>query len=223
MIVTQTNPYALFERQYARWQQNPNATTINLDGVSTALTATGTASLLQDSSGEYISYASAATTGTAAGVLTTFFGDTYGNHLPFASAIIKIGAGANDLTAIRIWCGICSADPTAADTPGAVSLAAFRYATTTDGTVFWRTVTSDGASATTTTTTQAIALNTRYVLMIDWSIAGRVIFSIDDQVVATHTANLPAGATGLGLVAQAVTKANVAKNFRFRRFGINAR
>jgi len=85
----------------------------------------------------------------------------------------------------------------------------FRYDTGADGTAFWRTVTNTAAGAGTVTTTgSAIAINTVYNLMIDYT-GATPNFYINDVLAANHTTTLPAATAhlGLGCVAVSLTAA----------------
>jgi hypothetical protein len=216
-IVNPVDPFVPFERHRVRIQQDPAITALLVTGTSDTMTVFGTASVFNDTTGEYINYLSASGAGNGFGVRATAFTNIRGNNSPVWSTVMKTGAAAGDIQNMRVWCGICSANPVGADAPGAISLAAFRYAPATDGTLFWRAVTSDGASATTTTTAQSIAADTRYVLRIDWSVAARVDFYINDTLFASHTANLPAAATALGWVTEGSVTVSGTRNIRFRR------
>lgn len=107
----------------------------------------------------------------------------------------RFGMGAS-IASIRSWQGLSSAALDAVATPTTQHVAAFRFDTGVDGTNFWRTVTCDGASnVTTTTTTVAMAINTYYKLRIEFTSASECTFWINDVLVATHTTNLPGSTT----------------------------
>jgi hypothetical protein len=100
------------------------------------------------------------------------------------------------ITTLRNWVGLFSGDPTGSATPS-LHLAAFRYDTVADGTVFWRCVTAAGsATQTVTTTTNAVTGGAAYQLGIVTS-ATDVKFYIAGLLVATHTTNLPTSSTNL--------------------------
>lgn len=113
------------------------------------------------------------------------------NAMPIWLTRVKTGA---DISNVRIWAGFNKdklTDMRGLSAPSG-STAAFRYATDVDGTAFWRCVVSDSnGTATTFTTTVAIATNTAYVLGIDMTESGHVKFYIDGVEVADLTTNLP--------------------------------
>lgn len=130
------------------------------------------------------------------------------------------------LTDVGIWCGLFAAALNPDNNYLPVShYAAFRFytrrsstdATAIDNTNFWRCVTVDGVAATTTTTTQSIAADTRYKLRIKLT-STNVLFYINDVLVATHTTNLP-GATQNLTWRTSVTNLNAAaQDIRISRF-----
>ena len=176
-------------------QQIPASTTIAAVGM-TAPTTSGTASDLVASEGEYISYASALTVGSVAGWNTGTL--TQLGYGPILRATVKTGT---DITSQRLWIGLFSASPTGSDAPASTSYVAFRYATTTDTTAFWRVVTSNGSATGTTATTVAVAISTRYLLTIDASTPGIVRFFINGVLLSSQAANLPALTTTLSAYA----------------------
>lgn len=144
-----------------------------------------------------------ATSGDVAGITWGNGGNTavaYYTQLPRIWMSVKTGANTTDIQNCRIWCGVFGTNQgvfTAvygSDTPSGENLAAFRYATGTDGTLFWRCVTGDGAALNTITTTSPIASNTKYDLAIDCSNAGRIDFYINGALVASSTTHLPGSA-----------------------------
>lgn len=204
-----------FSRRFG-WAQNSGLLTVSGVGRADALTLAGTASLLEDATGQYISLASAATTDTEGGVVAPTFDWFSRQVLPEFDAVVKTGAS---ILVQRIWIGLVSGDPMALADPAGLHIAAFRYDTVADGTAFWRTVTKDGTTATVTVTTRSIAADTRYLLEISLQVANEVRFLINGLLVATHTANLPGNTTVLGGVAKVRTLETVAKSLRFSRLG----
>lgn len=95
-----------------------------------------------------------------------------------------------------------------------VELAAFRYSTDVDGTAYWRCLTCDGSSTTSTTAATAIATSTSYLLRIDVTTSS-VLFYINGTLVATHTTNLPAAATKLSAIVSLVALTAAAKSLSF--------
>ena len=215
-IFNQQNIQAQFELEQEWFQQNPAATTISSEGTSTTLTATGTASVVNDTTGEYIDYLSATNPANSIMGVIGGFTDYSGNDNPVYSASMKTGTS---ITSIRLWCGLTNSNVFTLNVfPNAGIGAAFKYVPAVDGTAFWRTSTSTGAAITTTTTTTAIAADTRYNLRIDWRSPTFIIFSINGVPVATHTTNLPALTQSLALMCGgSMTSNGNARSIRFRR------
>lgn len=203
------------------WTQAISGNSYLAVGTSSASDA-GTKSLIQTAAaGVVINHASNATTGTDAGtlvsasILSTFTFDV--------TFDIRTGANSTDLDVCRLWVGLTptsgnlkSSDDPLTATPSAVPCIAFRYAPATDGTAFWRTVTSDGTTKHVTTTTAAIAVDTRYTLRITGD-GSTITFYVNGSSVATHTTDLPASTSVLGCIANNRTLENVAKNLRIGR------
>jgi hypothetical protein len=179
-------------------------------------TVTGTATLTNGTSGLYTNYASTAVANNAVGWAGAANCNWTIDQKPIMWTLIRTGS---PITVIRHWIALCNSTIITVSTPIATQqLAGFRYATDVDGTAFWRTVTSDGTTVNTTTTTSAIAANTVYLLKIDCrTTAGSVIFSVNGSVVATHAANIPLTTVLLSPFVQMATLENVAKNIGIER------
>jgi hypothetical protein len=200
-------------------QQNGGLTTIAQVGFATAPTATGTASVLNTSTAQFINYVSGAVAGNEAGWVSSAFSQTRRDYLPTWRGVIRTGS---TLTNIRHWFGLFSATPATADDP-AINGAGFRYSTAVDGTAFWRAWTNDGAGGgAVTATTVAVTADTIYRFMVVLG-AASVLFFIDDVLVATHVADLPAAATNLGHVERITTLDAVAKNVSISKVSLNQR
>ena len=217
-IINITDDSLHVERHIAHYRQNPNATTVGIDGTTNTATQFGaTLTLVQDTTGEYINYLSANPSGSNWGIRTTNFTELSGATSPVWMCSGKTGASASDLTNLRMWIGMCNSNPIGSDNPGVIPMAMFRYATGVDGTAFWRTVTDDGASSTITTTTVAVAINTRYEFRIEWLRAGSIDFFINQQLVASHTTNLPSATALMGWLYEGGSTANGTKNWLWHR------
>lgn len=196
-----------------------NVTSIVGD-VAGAVTAEGTATDFTDTTGSYNDYASLPVTNSDAGWITAAFTKTRTDQNPIIVIALKTGS---PITVQRTWAGLFSADPMAQDThtAPALDIAAFRYSPAADGTAFWRTVTDNASGTpTVTTTTIAIAADTRYVLKIIATTAA-VYFFINDVLAATHSATLPTSTVSLGIVAETRTLENVAKNIRLAKLMVD--
>jgi hypothetical protein len=146
---------------------------------------------LEDATGVYADYSTAAAAGSDAYIFSGSL--TRRDYEPSFVATFKTGTAITD---VRHWIGLFSAFSFGSATP-AIHYAAFRYDTGADGTAFWRCVTDSGTGAPTVTTTGvAVATNTRYRFAISMT-STSVYFYINNLLVATHTATLPGAATNL--------------------------
>lgn len=171
--------------------------TLTAIGGTPTHTLTGTASNVSDSSGHYVQLSG---DGAIAGIQIATTEVVKTEIGPVCTFVVKTGALLPVQATERIWIGMSSADLSGSDSPTGAHVMAFRYAISTDGTVFWRTVTNDGGAdaGTPTTTTVAIAASTRYVLTVDASDSTSIKFYINGTLASTHTTNLPTATTALG-------------------------
>lgn len=171
--------------------------TLTAIGGTPTHTLSGTASNVSDSSGHYVQLSA---TNATAGIEIASTECTKTENGPIFTAVIKTGA-VLPIATERLWIGLSSAALAASDSPTGAHVAAFRYAPSTDGTAFWRLVTNDGGAdtGTTTTSTIAIAISTRYVLTIDATNSASIAFYINGALAGTaHTTNLPTATQALG-------------------------
>jgi hypothetical protein len=183
-------------RQWYIQQQAGAISTIAVGMITPTINGTGT--VFESATGQFINFASAAMINRDAGWISSAFTQVQRRQTPIWECRMRTGALAADLIDARIHFGLFSANPSAASLLVATHGAEFRYATDIDGTAFWRCVTSDGTLLTTTITTTPITIDTNYVLKIDMSDTGQVVFSINGVIVATHTTNLPSLTQSLG-------------------------
>lgn len=191
-----------------RWwiiQQNAGLTTIRLEGVLAAPTVTGTPALLNTTTGQFIQYTTAAVLNSNAGWNVASSQQTRRNYNPRYSAIIRTGG---DITSIRFWIGLFSANPMASSNP-AIEAMAFRYDTGVDGTAFWRIFSNigPGAVGVVTVTTVPVTIDTIYRFAIECAPGqGRATYYINDVSLFTETnISLPPGSQQLGHVEQCRT------------------
>jgi hypothetical protein len=200
----------VFAWRLLEWIHDTGATTISALGTPITLTQQGTGTTVSSAdttTGPWELQQTAATTNSVAGRLSSAtvtqreWAETWGIRIATRPSILNV----------RHWFGLTSADLSGTTTPTTQHVAAFRYDTGTDGTAFWRTVTCDGASnVTTTTTAQSIATSTAYNLRIEFG-ASQVEFFINDVSVAVHSTNLPGASTQLYRENVTTTLANAAK------------
>jgi hypothetical protein len=147
-----------------------------------------------DADGVWVDFATSGSSGNAVGEVSAAGAVRQRRHTPIIAFTMKTGT---DISSIRYWLGLFSADPTAAADPAGVHLMGFRYDTGSDGTAFWRCCTKDGTTMNATTSTIAIALSTRYDLVIDARDQSNVYFYINGVLAATNSSNLPTSSTAL--------------------------
>jgi hypothetical protein len=179
-------------------------------------TANITASADDSFSGARVSYTTTAASGVDAGLISPF-GLIQRQWAPYFYA--RVRTDASSITSTRLWVGLTDSELAGlAAAPTTQHVAAFRYDTSIDGTAFWRTVTCNGTSATTTTTTSAIAVDTVYELIIEANSAGTAIrYWVNGVLVSTHTTTLPGAGATLGYTARLRTLAAASRSLRFGR------
>lgn len=186
---------------YNRWYRvSINSSTTTFDTIFVAsYTASGSSTAeLEDGGGHYRAIACSATVGGLGRLTSATYDEIQTRWRPRGWFTIRTTDTSTELNDVRIWCGFASADPSGSSTP-AITLAAFRYATDVDGTAFWRCVTDNGTgSPAVTVTTTAVAVSTRYRMLIDARDSTSIKFYINDTLVATHTTTLPVNTTDMG-------------------------
>lgn len=172
----------------------------------------GTGSSATDSNGSAINYASAASSGSYAGLANNVNVTRYDGQ-PVIFYRFKYPA-SGDMLVQRLWVGFSSAPGTTGtvDNPSGQHVAAIRYSTNTSDTVF-QTVTANGTSSTITSTSVTPAAGTVYTVCIDMRDPASVKFYINGALTNTHTTNLPSSSSTLASMCRVVTLENVAKNF----------
>ena len=186
------------------------------EATTTAGTTTGTVTTIQNSLGTCNNHASAtATSGLVQGIRCTTFNQMLLQSSPIFSTTVLFPT-ATDITNVRIWVGAFAGTPVGSDVPPVASMMAFRYSTSADGTVFWRTVTQDTTSATTVQiTTTPIAINTKYYLKIDATNQASIKFYINNVLVTTHTTNLPGNNFVMGFTVASTNLTALVRNIRW--------
>lgn len=150
------------------------------------ITLNGTASAVQDTTGNYVRYTNS-TVGGAAGWLLAA-GLTRPRYIPSGYFIVRLQF---DEPPLRTWVGLSNASLQTVDNPGAsvLSVAAFKYRAVDSAN--WRAYTADGVSAQTITDTGVTAANNTRVKLAVVLTTTNAKFYIDDVLVATHTTTLP--------------------------------
>lgn len=172
-------------------------------------------------------FATAATTGSVGGFQSSSDACVATGGRVIMSARIQTGSTN---TTVRYAVGLCSSGTSfdSSATPSAQFMA-IRYDTTTDGTAFWRCITSSGGgNITTTTTSVAIGNDTDYRAILDARDPASIKFYLSSGasstpvLVATHTTFLPSTSQGLVTLARCVALDNAARSIRIRRLYVEA-
>lgn len=196
------------------------ATATAVGTAAATLTATATTALPADAI--YSNHATGAISGNASGMnspnLALF------SNLPDCYIKFRTGTAGTDIQAVRLWVGLSNGSQAtlAAGATPALHLAAFRYDTVADTTVFWRCVTAAGtATQTVTITTVAVAADTAYDMVVIVA-AAATRFYINGVLVATHTTNLPGAAAVANAAMTVTTLAALAKNARWSKYEVQS-
>lgn len=215
--------------QWRRWMSLSVAGTASttFSGVGmTVPTVQGTASAAPatDTSMMMISYASDPTTNSLAGLEGgAGGGHTRFSYLPMMTGTIRTGSS---IAAMRIYVGLESttlsnkANLAATDT---VTYSALRYDTGI-GDTEWMACSSEGTTASCTTTGVTVAINTTYRMSIDCSVAGTCDYYVNDTdttPAVSKSSNIStSSATDIRLAAVATTLENVAKDLLISGLGV---
>jgi hypothetical protein len=198
-------------------QQNANRTTWSLDGIASAPTTNGTATVVDVSTGEgqFIFYTSAAAIDSDAGIIAPTFDQTRLIYRPIIDVAIR--SSPAPITVARRWVGVFSGNPMASATP-ALHYMAFRQDTTVDGTTIKAVCDNGSGTPTVVDTTVTLSTTTSYRLRIVVDQGGAAVrFYINGILRATITTTLPTSTQDLGYVVQSRTLEAVAKGVRVGR------
>lgn len=204
-------------------QQNPNATTISTKGGAPAPTVAGTPTVLDNTVGQFINYATAAVINSDGGWIAPSFDQIQRQHHGRFEAFVFVGGS---IASMRIWVGLFSASPMGSANP-AGHFAGLRYDTGAGDTT-WRFATKDGATLNLDATTFPIAVQTGYYIRIFFdqesfqaaiSIGTLGAGGITPTTVLTSL-NLPGSTQNLGYCLQMRTLNATAKNFGVSTAGI---
>jgi hypothetical protein len=198
---------------------NAGAATASNVGFPAAPTLTATATNADDNTAPFVNQATSATIGNSSGVISAAFNYFRINYSPKFSALIRTDASA--ITTSGIWLGMFSSNPDNSAAPN-IHAAAFRYYSSVDADPFWRAVTiaGTGASATISTTTIPVAIDTAYEMNIDCKSGVDCSFFINGTLVAKHTTNLPESGTTMGYGARITTLASSTRNLKWSKISI---
>jgi hypothetical protein len=197
-------------------QQDGGLTTLSTVGLAAAPVTSGTATVLNVSTGQgqFINYASGAVLDNEAGVIAPTFDQTQRIYRPVSDFAIRTPA---TITLYRLWAGLFSATPMASATPS-LHYMGFRFDTSAGDTT-WRCLTDNGSGTPTNTdSTVTVGGTTSFRLRIVVDGAGsNVRFYVNGVLRATHTTTLPTDTQNLGYCATARTLSAAARSIRFGR------
>lgn len=190
-----------------------NSTAFNAVGSNAwAVTGTPTAAPAADATLMMVKYTSGASTGNTAGVTGSALGNSRFGFAPRMTFVVRTDSA---ITNQRIFIGLSSNDPSGISTLAGLNgnfVGLFRYDTGLSDTN-WMAVTSDGTTASATSTGVAVAANTTYILTVDFFQSGHAKFVINSALSpqVDKTTNIPVGATDVGPCASLTTLANTAQ------------
>lgn len=171
--------------------------------------------------GEFLLLRTGAVAGQDGGLVSVTFDQTQRSLAPVYDLAMKTGP---DITSVRFWMGLFSADPMGSSDP-AIHGAGFRYDTGVDGTAFWRAWTSNGVGPGTVTVTDFPVTTdaSRRFKVVGNRARTNFTFYIDGVLKATHTTTLPGDGTDLGHVEQVRALAAADRVFGFSRVSVAQR
>lgn len=193
-----------------------SVTTFSQLGIS-GITGEGTPSLIRDASGSWIEYLSGSVNGNTAGWAPGSFDATRLDESPIFQATIQLPP---TITTYRLWAGIFSGDPTAADDPANLHLVGFRASTSAgDGSIMR--CTRNGATLTAQGTGVSFT-SVKRVLVLDCSNPGRADFYIDGKSAGQINATLPTNTQDLGMLIKCTTLTAAGRAIRISHMGLNS-
>ncbi len=167
----------------------------------------------QDSSMMMIDFPTLAVSNDVAGFKGPYTSTRF-DYRPRFTATIRTGSSIADQ---RIFIGLSNADISGVATLAGLNsnkVIALRYDTgLSDTTWYW--VTSNGSTAVAGAMDVSVAINTTYVMDIDFTRSGGVVFRINNEIINTNqipTATLPSGTTDIGVQASVTTLTTAVKH-----------
>lgn len=205
---------------YISWTIDSTNTTPQAYGTGTcSVQGTPTSTDPTSSRLRNVSYVSAATTGSDAGV----FGNTNNFFLSHDLRII-VWAGVDTLTNIRFAVGITTSigNILGGDDGANGECAWFRYSTNAGDTT-WKCLTSNDTAGGPTITDTGITVTTGTKIFEIHKTASEIKFFLDNVLVATHTTDIPDNSATCNVLARARTLANAAATVHFVQASILTR
>jgi hypothetical protein len=198
------------------WLQPLNlSTTLNVVGTATPNTS-GTVGALTFESNQWMTFTSAATNLSNAGIYGA--ASTFCRLDLYPIMYFKVMYSGTS-TGVRSWFGLSNTLLNNDDDFPPVHYAAFKHSNSGTPDV-WKCQT-DNASATPliTETTVSVTGNRMYELVMDASTSGIIYFYINNNLVATHNTKLPLPSTGLRYIARSQNLAATARVLSVGRIG----
>lgn len=191
---------------------NPNIAALGI--AAPTIAAPGTSSYGLVTAGPYFIMGTAASPGSAAGLISTTFNLVWAGWNP---TLVCLAAIANPLTDLRAWIGLCGAAPANAEAAG-TSFAGFRFSTVAPDTG-WTPVLNDGTQNVGSSMNTMNGNEHLLSLRVD-STEGAAYFSVDGGDEQKLTANIPLPTTDLGFVVRLFAVANAARIVVFHRLEV---
>lgn len=196
------------------------AATLNALGIATP-TIANTPTANNDADGVWIAMPSTAVAGNNGGFVSATFNLLRRQYSPSFFARVKTAA---DISNLRFWIGLISADVTNVFTlAGATEFAGFRFATDAPDTG-WRPVTKDASTQNVGANIGTVAINTTYDLRcrLDHD-AGLAYFSVNGGAEVSLSANLPQATTELGIVMRVTATTAAIRSILFSQMAVEMR
>ena len=195
----------------ANWRPAGTTATAMTAVGGVAVTVNGTASASAQTDSYYISWASAATANSVAG-LTQGFTQTQGRYRPKLTTVIRTDTTTDNR---RIWIALTSASLSTSDGIGAL---ATRYVglrhSSAVGDVNWQCASGDGTTGSVVDTGVPVSASTAYTVVIDWTVDGTLTCAVNG-VSVTKTTELDSTQTAnLGIQNSLTTLTALARNHR---------
>ncbi|MCC6954198.1 MAG: hypothetical protein IT290_08775, partial [Deltaproteobacteria bacterium] len=206
-----------------------NATTFTGIGIPnpTVLGGAGTANpAIVGATNFFINYATTAVSANANG-LGGAFTQTRPAYRPKLSAVIRTDStGGASIANTRMWVGITEATlaaivtNTSGTTASTTDFVGVAYDTNgTGNTTDWLCCSGDGANYGCTTTGVAVATNTDYTIIVDWTTGGNLVCTVNGTSVSKGT-NLSTNAVNLGTQISITTLSAAVRTFNIAKYSI---
>lgn len=176
----------------------------------------GTASANDDA--DVYTQSNDSTSGSVAGWAAIVFNQLRLDHNVIAEFYIKTGS---DVSSIRYWVGLASADATDVDTLAAgTKFVGFRFSTVA-GDAGWRPVLNNGSSQSVGTAIGSVAASTAYKLRIRVDSANaQAYFSVNDSAEQLLATNFPTVTNEMGIIIDVMSQVVGARNILVASFEV---